>query len=63
MHVLKHFLLHRAHLQQKSLHTQPLLLGTEYCCNYTHISYTALIVEELICVMRVYLWCLLVLPL
>ena len=29
----------------------------------THISYTTLIVEELICVMRVYLWCLLVLPL
>ena len=28
----------------------------------THISYTALIVEELICVMRVYLWCLPVCP-
>ena len=30
---------------------------------HTHISYTALIVEELICVMRVYLWCLPVLTL
>ena len=49
-------------LEQKSLHTQLLLLGNSYC-NYTHISYTVLIVEELICVMRVYLWCLPVLPL
>ena len=30
---------------------------------HTHISCTTLIVEELICVMHVYLWCLLVLPL
>ena len=48
-------------LEQKSLHTQLLLLGINIAI--THISYTALIVEELICVMRVYLWCLLVLPL
>ena len=49
-------------LEQNSLHTQLLLLGN-YFCNYTHISYTTLLVEELIYVMRVYLWCLLVFPL
>ena len=30
---------------------------------HTHISYTTLIVEEFICVMRVYLCCLVILPL
>ena len=30
---------------------------------HTHISYTTLIVEEFVYVMRVYLWCLSVLPL
>ena len=30
---------------------------------HTHISYTAIIVDDLICVMRVFLWCLFVLPL
>ena len=48
-------------LEAKSLHTQLLLLGNNIAI--THISYTALIVEELICVKRVHLWCLLVLPL
>ena len=47
-------------LEHKSLHTQLLLLGIEF---RAHISYTTSIVEELICVMRVFLWYLFVLPL
>ena len=43
-------------------HTQLSRLGNEFR-NCTHISYTISIVEELIGVMHVYLWCLFVLPL
>ena len=43
--------------------TRTTFIVGELFCNYTHISYTTLIGDELIYVMRVYLWCLLVLPL
>ena len=50
-------------LEQKSLHTQLFIVGELISQLHTHISYTTSIVEKLLCVIRVYLWCLLVFPL
>ena len=52
-------------LEQKSFYTHNFYCwGIKFCnCTHTHISYTSLIVEESIYVMRVYLWYLFVLPL
>ena len=45
-------------LERQSLHTHTTFIVGELMLQlHTHISYTALIVKELICVMRVYLWC------
>ena len=52
-------------LEQNSLHTQLSLFLNLFlhAHTHTHISHTTLIVGELLCVVRVYLWRLLVLPL
>ena len=49
-------------LEHKSLHAQPFIVG-ELFRNYTHVSYTTSIVKKSMCAIRMYLWCLFVLPL